>query len=156
MKFDINHVYLTTEGRIGRQSFWIGVIALIVVSIVINIIIGSLFGWFNFATRLMQVIVQLVLAYPAYALMAKRFQDRAKPGTYAAIIVGLNILYSLLALIGLFGAPGAPNGAPVAPNTLGMLFGLVMAAIGIWVLVELGILRGTVGDNAYGPDPVQG
>ncbi len=149
MNFDINHLYLTTEGRIGRQSFWIGVIVLFIVSLVISVIAGTLFGWLSFATRLIQFIVQLALAYPAYALMAKRFQDRAKPGMYAAVVMGINILYSLFALIGIFGAPGVPN-------MFGMVFGLVMAVIGIWILIELGILRGTVGDNAYGPDPLQG
>ena len=149
MNFDINHLYLTTEGRIGRQSFWIGFIGLVVVSLVINVIVGALFGWTSFGTRLIQFIVQLALAYPAYCLMAKRFQDRAKPATFAAAIVGINILYSVLALIGLIGMPGVPN-------AFGIVFGLVMLAIGIWILVELGILRGTVGDNAYGPDPLQG
>ncbi len=147
MNFDVNHLYLTTDGRIGRQSFWIGAIVLAVVSIVIAVIVGAIFGWLSFAARLIQFIVQLVLAYPAYALMAKRFQDRAKPGTYAAIVIGLNILYSLLALFGIIGAAAAAT-------ILGILFGLVMLAIGIWVLIELGILRGTVGDNVYGPDPV--
>ncbi len=150
MNFDVNHLYLTTEGRIGRQTFWIGAIALAIVSIVIGLIVGSLFGWLSLATRLINFLVQLALAYPGYALLAKRFQDRAKPGTtYAAAVIGINILYSLLALTGLIGVQGASN-------ILGMLFGLVMLAVGIWVLVELGILRGTVGDNAYGPDPLPG
>ncbi len=149
MNFDYNHLYLTTEGRIGRQTFWIGTIALVVVSIVVNVIIGAIFGWASFAMLLVSFIVQLVLAYPAYALMAKRFQDRAKPGIYAAAVVGINILFSLLTLIGLTGTPGSYN-------IFGTLISLIGVAIGIWILIELGILRGTVGDNAYGPDPVQG
>ena len=148
MNFDINHLYLTTEGRIGRQSFWIGIVGLVVVSIVINVIVGALFGWVSFGARLIQFIVQLALAYPAYALMAKRFQDRAKPATYAAIVIGINILYSLLVVLGIIAVQG--GGGAIA-----IVFGLVMAAIGIWILVELGILRGTVGNNAYGPDPLQ-
>ena len=106
MDFDINHLYLTTEGRIGRRTFWMGIIGLFVVSVVLSVIIGAIFGWLSFATRLLEFIVQLVLAYPAYALMAKRFQDRNRPATYAAVIVVINILYSLIALIGLSGAPG--------------------------------------------------
>lgn len=149
MNFDVNHLYLTTEGRIGRRDFWIGVIALVVVSLVIGVVLGLIFGWISFATRAINFIVQLALAYPGYALMAKRFQDRGKPGTYAAVIIGINILYALLSLIGL-------TGTPVEVNLFGQLYGVVMLAIGIWVLVELGILRGTVGENAYGPDPLRG
>lgn len=35
-----------------------------------------------------------------------------------------------------------------------MIFGLASLAISIWALVELGFLRGTVGANRYGPDPL--
>jgi uncharacterized membrane protein YhaH (DUF805 family) len=29
-----------------------------------------------------------------------------------------------------------------------------MGIIGLWNLIELGFLRGTIGTNEYGPDPV--
>ncbi len=148
MNFDYNHLYLTTDGRIGRKTFWMGIIALVIVSIVINVIVGVLFGWASFAVLLIGFIVQVALAYPGYALMGKRFQDRAKPGIYAAIVIGISILVALFSLIGLTGAPGVPN-------AFGMLTSLIEVAIGIWIVIELGILRGTVGDNAYGPDPLQ-
>ena len=37
-----------------------------------------------------------------------------------------------------------------------MVLSLAGLAISIWALVELGFLRGTQGDNAYGPDPLRG
>ena len=36
-----------------------------------------------------------------------------------------------------------------------VVLGLASLAISIWGLVELGFLRGTVGPNQYGPDPLQ-
>jgi|SRR4051794_6248413 uncharacterized membrane protein YhaH (DUF805 family) len=36
------------------------------------------------------------------------------------------------------------------------LIALIPIIGGIWLLVELGFLRGTVGPNSYGPDPLQG
>jgi uncharacterized membrane protein YhaH (DUF805 family) len=36
------------------------------------------------------------------------------------------------------------------------LIGLIPIIGGIWLLIELGFLRGTVGANSYGPDPLQG
>jgi uncharacterized membrane protein YhaH (DUF805 family) len=34
------------------------------------------------------------------------------------------------------------------------LIGLIPVIGGIWILIELGILRGTNGPNQYGPDPL--
>ncbi|MCR4283591.1 MAG: DUF805 domain-containing protein [Bauldia sp.] len=147
MNFDYNRLYLTTDGRIGRQDFWLGVLGLFVVALVVTLIIGAIFGMTSTGGRVLLFIVQLAFAYPAYCLMAKRFQDRDRPGNFAAIPIGVNILLALLSLVGV-------TGDPMAPNFLGTIFGLITLAIGIWVLVELGILRGTVGQNQFGPDPV--
>ena len=34
------------------------------------------------------------------------------------------------------------------------ILGLAAFAIGVWAFVELGCLRGTIGANQYGPDPL--
>ena len=34
------------------------------------------------------------------------------------------------------------------------VLGLAAFAIGVWAFVELGCLRGTIGANQYGPDPL--
>jgi uncharacterized membrane protein YhaH (DUF805 family) len=31
---------------------------------------------------------------------------------------------------------------------------VLAGALGLWAFVELGLLRGTAGANAYGPDPL--
>jgi len=147
MNFDYNRLYLTTDGRIGRQDFWIGAIVLVVVAIVVSVVIGFIVGWATTAAQWVFFILQLALAYPSYCLLAKRFQDRDKPAMYAAVVIGINIVISFLTLLGLAG-PAA------SPNALGWIFSLISAAIGIWILIELGILRGTVGSNQYGADPV--
>ncbi len=147
MNFDYNRLYLTTDGRIGRQDFWIGVVGLLVVGIVVSLILAGLFGMVSFVARLLAFIVQLAFAYPAYCLMAKRFQDRDKPGNYAGIPIGIGLLITLLGLIGL-------TGSPANPNSFGWLLSLVNLAVVIWIVVELGILRGSIGDNQYGGDPV--
>ena len=37
----------------------------------------------------------------------------------------------------------------------GFVLHLVSFAITVWAFVELGCLRGTVGPNQYGPDPLE-
>ena len=44
----------------------------------------------------------------------------------------------------------SPDGSTIMATVLG----LAAFAIGIWAFVELGCLRGTIGVNPYGPDPV--
>lgn len=145
MNFDFNHLYLTTDGRIGRQQYWIGAIALGVVSIIISFAFGRFLT--GAALTVFAIVWQLAISYPAYNLMAKRFQDRDKPSTYALYAI---VAFFVLTVISLFTAPVPGE----SPGTISIVFGLITAAIGIWILIELGILRGTVGSNQYGPDPV--
>ena len=147
MNFDFNRLYLTTDGRIGRQDFWIGAVGLFIVGIVLAFLVGSLFIMFGLVAMILMFIVQLAFAYPAYCLMAKRFQDRNKPGKFAAILIGLGLLIALFGMLGLTGNPLTGG------NAFGWLLNLVQLVVSIWFLVELGFLRGTTGDNEYGPDP---
>lgn len=146
---DFSHLYLSTEGRIGRKMWWIGHIILGVIGIVITLIVAKLFGQLSLASRLISFIWIVAIAYPAYAVSAKRFQDRNKPGALGAILIGISAFSALLQLFGI-----GITSDPMHPSTLGMILGLAALAVGIWYLVELGILRGTVGANQYGPDPV--
>lgn len=150
MNFDFNRLYLMTDGRIGRQDFWIGAVGLFVVGIVVAFIIGSLFFMFGRTAMILMFIVQLAFAYPAYCLMAKGFQDRDKPGKLAGILVGLGLLIALFGILGLTGNPMTGG------NTFGWLLNLVQFVVAIWFLVELGFLPGTAGENQFGADPVAG
>jgi uncharacterized membrane protein YhaH (DUF805 family) len=145
---DFSNLFMSMDGRIGRQNYWIGLVILIVIGIIISQLIAFLFGYTSLLARLLNFIYVIAIAYPAYALMAKRFQDRGKNGTLAGILIGLSILGALLGLFGL-------TGDPLAPNTFGTILGLATLVVAIWYLIELGFLRGTVGANEYGPDPVE-
>lgn len=144
---DFSHLYLSTEGRIGRKMFWIGHLILAGIGIVLNLIFAGMVGPLSFTARLISLIFILIVAYPAYAVSAKRFQDRNKNGALGAILISISVLSTLFNLLGV-------TGNPFAPNALGMILGLAAMGVGIWYLIELGILRGTAGANQYGPDPV--
>ncbi len=147
---DLGYILTSTRGRIPRSQWWVGVLILVVISLVINMILIYALGiMFTTAGRIITLIVQLALAYPFYAVSAKRFQDRDKPGSLAWIFVGLSILSSLLTLIGAMGNP-------YQPGVLDWIFGVASLIVAVWYIVELGILRGTIGSNTYGPDPLAG
>jgi uncharacterized membrane protein YhaH (DUF805 family) len=143
---DFNYLFLSLDGRINRAKWWVGIVILIVINIVLVAIIAAIFGLSTFAGILL-TLVTLALFYPSYAVAAKRFQDRDKPGQTALYGLVPALIASLLQNFGL-------TGTPEAPNALGWICSLVTLGVGIWFLVELGILKGTTGSNRYGPDPL--
>jgi uncharacterized membrane protein YhaH (DUF805 family) len=147
MNLDFNRLYLSTEGRIGRAEFWIGLLILAAVVIVLTVVIVAIFGPFSRVAHLLVFLTEVAIAYPCYALFAKRFQDRGRPGTYAAIPIGIFLVIAFLTLLGL-------TGTETAPNALGTALAFVDLVVGIWILIDLGILPGTPGPNEFGPNPV--
>jgi uncharacterized membrane protein YhaH (DUF805 family) len=146
---DFGYILTSTQGRIPRSQWWAGLAILIVISIVLALLIGyALGGVMTTAGRIAILILQIVMLYPSYALSAKRFQDRNKPGVLALIGIGLAILQSLATLVGLSN--------PLAPTAVDWILNIALLIVGIWYLIELGILRGTIGPNTYGPDPLEG
>ena len=88
-------------------------------------------------------LVTLGLFYPGYAVAAKRFQDRDKPGITALYGLIPVLIASLLQAFGL-------TGTPQEPNALGWICTLVTMGVGLWFLIDLGILKGTPG-----PEPLR-
>ena len=146
MRPDFRRLYFTTAGRISRTEFWIGIGGLALAAIAAAIILAAVFGPTSLAARALVFVVELVLAYPAYAAMAKRFHDRARPGGTAVPAIVIPLLTALLALAGL-------TVGDAGPNLLGEVLSFINLVIAIWILLDLGILPGTRGENQYGPDP---
>ena len=57
------------------------------------------------------------------------------------------LIASLLQAFGL-------TGTPQEPNALGWICTLVTLGVGLWFLIDLGILKGTPGPNRFGGDPL--
>jgi uncharacterized membrane protein YhaH (DUF805 family) len=146
MNLEYQYLFTSFDGRINRAKYWAGTIILAIISIVLGFIIGAIFGPSTFGTILV-VLVTLGLFYPGYAVAAKRFQDRDKPGQTALYGLVPVLIASLLQAFGL-------TGTPQEPNALGWICTLVTMGVGLWFLIELGILKGTPGPNRFGGDPL--
>ncbi len=99
-------------------------------------------------------VVTAAFVYSYFAVMAKRLHDRDRSAWWAAIFFGVP-LCAVLAL--LFAAQSlAPHGdINQSPALPALIAGFVIAAfLNMWGYVELYFLRGTMGDNRYGPDPL--
>lgn len=143
---DLQYLFASFDGRINRAKWWAGVVIIFIVSLVLGFVIGAIFGGGAFGTFLI-VVVTLALFYPTYAVCAKRFQDRDKPGKTA--------LYGLVPmLIASFFQSFGWTGTPQEPNAIGWLATLINVGVFLWFVIELGILKGTPGPNHYGGDPL--
>lgn len=182
---NIVSLFTSTEGRIGRGQWWLGVVILIVINIVISFLILPLIG-FNMmpnygplltnpnaddmAAVINQIsasartaswiglIVTLILAYPYAAIGVKRRHDKDNNGMDVWIFIALLLLSQLIQALGLgMGMVEVMPGTSVpSPGLPSMILGVIILVYAIYMLVVLGFLRGTAGPNQYGPDPLGG
>ncbi len=143
---DLQYIFASFDGRINRAKWWAGMVILAIVSAVFNFLIGLIFGGGTFGTFLV-ILVTLALFYPTYAVCAKRFQDRDRPGKTALYGLVPLLIASLLGILGL-------TVSGLEPTAIGWICTLINLGVGIWFLIDLGILKGTPGQNHYGGDPL--
>ena len=153
---DFQNLYLSTSGRIGQKSFWIGQLILFGISIVLGFIGGMIAP----GNAIVSAVLGLVLLYPGYCVMAKRFQDMGKTGKMAAIPYGASLLVQIFALIttmGLMGAAATGSDAAAAGAMAGLagmgLVGIIGLVVWLVFLFWAGLTKGDAGPNAYGPPP---
>jgi len=131
------------EGRIGRQTFWIAMAAVVAAEFVAHQIAGMIEG-----DRL-GAIVDLAFTYPEFAVAAKRGHDRNMPLWLLGTFFGIGAFLDLLAVLQL-------TGTDDEPSTLSIVVAVPFTIFFLALLVELGFRKGTVGPNQYGPDPLAG
>ncbi|MFN4210703.1 MAG: DUF805 domain-containing protein [Devosia sp.] len=147
-------LYTTTDGRLSRKEWWIGVVGLIIASIVLSIILGMV--GLGGASGWGQLIAYVILFYPGWCIGIKRRQDRDNNATDFKVLMGLSGLLTLLQAFGI-GVTMTDMGNGIVMPTPDMWMSvlyLLLGIFGIYMLVQLGFLRGTPGPNSYGPDPL--
>lgn len=155
--------WLSFSGRIGRQRFWLGyVLPLFLISIVLTGISTFLVlatgpkGQFQTVSPIMPLL-NLLLLWPWLAGTVKRLHDRDRSGWWVLIFYALGVL-PWFALVAVFFAGvsmhGQVAGSGMPLMMVAMALGAFGVVVGIWMLAELGFLRGTVGPNRFGPDPL--
>ena len=140
----MNWLYLfnSFHGRIGRQAFWFALILTIVAQLAGQAIADQLQG-----DRL-SAIVDLVFTYPQFAVTIKRAHDRNMPDWVLIAFFAANAFLDLLVVLDL-------AGTSEHPNLLSLAVAIPLTVVGVALLVELGLRKGTEGPNQYGPDPLQ-
>lgn len=155
---NFRYLYTSFEGRINRKPFWIASLIMMAAAIVLSLVVVTPITLMSPGLGvLVAFLIWLALLYPVVALGVKRLHDRGKSGQLMAVFLAPSVILQLGDLLGITGGEQVVGGETIyLPNMLGWLLVAASLVFAIWALVELGILKGTTGPNAYGPDPLAG
>jgi uncharacterized membrane protein YhaH (DUF805 family) len=168
--------WFSFRGRIGRKTFWLGyVLPIFVASIVANTLDLAL----GLAPELsadavpadamtmapISGVVSLLSLWPMLAGSIKRLHDRNRTGWWIGAFYLATAAVGMIAFVMLAGVAAAlyemrrdgaaPEIAPVAILVI-VAAGLVISGFALWLFIETAFLRGTLGPNRFGPDPLGG
>ena len=135
------YLFNSFDGRISRQTFWIGIAVLLVAEITAHLAAEALQG-----DRL-SAIVDLAFTYPEFAVAAKRAHDRDLPIWILIVFFSGGAVLDLLTVMDL-------TGSTEQPSVLSLFIAVPFTVLLVALMIELGLRRGTIGPNRYGPDPV--
>jgi uncharacterized membrane protein YhaH (DUF805 family) len=120
------NLFLSLDGRIGRGQFWLGFVGLLIMSIALQI----LFTMLGFSTQIDPLTGEL------------------PEGFATALFVPM--LITLWPSICVYGKRYHDRNK----SAWWMMIAFVPIIGIIWMIIELGFLRGTEGSNHYGSDPL--
>ena len=128
-------LFTNFPNRIGRAHWWLGV----AVAAAIMFAAYALGGKHNALMMVVAALMSLAILIP---VTIARLHDRNHgPGIAVTCFLGVLLIAKFIR-------------HAVEPDYHGWAAAAVAIAFAAWAVTELGILRGTAGDNAYGPDPL--
>jgi uncharacterized membrane protein YhaH (DUF805 family) len=131
-------LFTSLEGRIPRKTFWLGLIVLIIISWILQLILFTIFGVSMMGSMDPN-------ADPAAAALAA--EQAMSQMSLPLIILFLLLLWPSICLY-------AKRWHDRDKSGWWSLIGLIPIIGGLWMLIELGFLRGTDGPNRFGPNPI--
>jgi uncharacterized membrane protein YhaH (DUF805 family) len=140
-------MYFSLQGRATRSNWWIwGVVGLIIANTVLGTIayfidaaLGLQLGMLPYGP--VTLLVSILLIYPGACVTGKRWHDRNKSAWWLLLVYGPLLLQLIFTTVS---------------YEMASLIGILTLIGSIWTLIECGFLRGTAGDNRFGPDPLGG
>jgi uncharacterized membrane protein YhaH (DUF805 family) len=170
------NVVFNPDGRMSRKMWWLMFVSLVVLFVIWGAIFGiALYSaisslpqdadpaWLGtpegqqaMSRAILPAVIPLTLVlylliWPAFAAGTKRLHDRGRSGWVLALYYVPFALFAIAAsMLPTSVHDGAVSGS--VGRWLMIAAGVICAGLSLWLLVELGFLKGQSGENAYGPD----
>jgi len=141
---DVGQLFFGFNGRINRARYWIAVVTYAVIALVLGVL--TYMAGHGTAIESASGMIGVVMLISSIAAGVKRLHDRNKSGWYMLLFY---LAPAVLLLAGRMFGTGTAEA-----STAETVLGLIALALMLWAIVELGCLRGTIGNNAYGADPI--
>jgi uncharacterized membrane protein YhaH (DUF805 family) len=151
----LRKILFSFDGRIGRRTYWLAILALIVAVLVLTFapfLLGNE-EWVFLILALTSQFIWLLSLWPLLAVGSKRLHDRNKNSWWLLVfwLLPFALICGGFSII-LFDDPRTGRTGDFATGSI-LIFASLLPAL--WGIVELGILPGTKGANLYGADPAQ-
>jgi len=141
---DWGTLFFRFSGRINRAKFWLAVLIFTIINVVLAVIGYALDQ--SVAFQAVNAMIGIVIFISSLAVGVKRLHDRDKSGWYLILFYVVPTVLVAIALV---------MGVTMEDSfVISAILGVIAFGIGIWAFIEIGCLRGTVGPNPYGPDPL--
>jgi uncharacterized membrane protein YhaH (DUF805 family) len=137
----IKELLFSFQGRVGRKTFWIWNV--VYYAIIAGFAVG-LNTLFPAVAHLILPVVLFALLIPDLAITAKRWHDRAKSSWW--------LLLNIPLVVGRMSVPMNDPTQAAEPSMLSGAISIVALICGVFILVQCGFLKGTDGENQYGPE----
>jgi uncharacterized membrane protein YhaH (DUF805 family) len=165
----LRDLLFSSKGRVPRSTWWyfrLAVAGLMVgISVVAVMMVTLLEGSFTTSNSSVLIGLLFCLGVPAYIFLfytdimvsIKRCHDRNRSGWFMLLSYVPSAIYVIFSWLFVVPASSSygynPSGMADIAVMLNCVLSLVTSGLGLWVLIELGFLKGTPGPNQYGPDP---
>jgi uncharacterized membrane protein YhaH (DUF805 family) len=151
------------SGRTNRAKWWLAVLITVIINVLVSLVSAIIQS--DIAGGLLALIGFVVVLWISLAAGAKRLHDLNRSAAWLVLFYGAPVLLLIIFIayagvsVGAALLTGGENLDAAALAGLGgvaIIIGVLLLVLVIWSLIWFGCLRGTVGPNQYGPDPLEG
>jgi uncharacterized membrane protein YhaH (DUF805 family) len=164
--------FFSFHGRINRAKLWLFIPIVIGIYIVYFLLFSVLFGGSMLAmlkggpgglmaggaslglSMILTLALALIIIFSSVALTVKRLHDRDKSAWWLIVFWLIPFVINCAVIANAIGTLNDSAGAVAMTNPAIMAMRLISLVLTIWAFVELYCLRGTIGSNRYGADPL--